>query len=166
MENNGQFVQYFLFLYLNIMQSNHCLNCGATLKPFQNYCSNCGQSTSIKRITAFNLTIDFIHSIVKLDRGWLHAIKGLATKPGTVVINYVEGKRKQYVNPFGFLAVCIAFGLFISNWIRPYQSLPRADYGDASQMPTEHLRKLSEIATKRAEAVEKFVNKNMNIITV
>ena len=33
-------------------------------------------------------------------------------------------------------------------------------------MPTEHLKKLSEIATKRAEGVEKFVNKNMNIITV
>ena len=114
------------------MQGNHCLNCGEILKSSQKYCSQCGQGTNIKRITIFNLAGDFIHSIIKVDKGWLHLIKGLATRPGTVLINYVEGKRKQYINPFGFLALCVAFTLFIGIWIKPYQSLPRADYGEAS----------------------------------
>jgi hypothetical protein len=148
------------------MQSNHCLNCGEALKPSQKYCSYCGQNTNIKRITLLNLAGDFIHSIVKVDKGWLHLIKGLSTKPGIVVLNYVEGKRKQYINPFGFLALCIAISLSISNSIRPYDSLPKANYGDISRMPTEHLKQLSEIANKRADKVLNFSDRNMNIITV
>lgn len=165
MHAKGRLEKTHRFYYLTNMQRN-CLNCGSALSPSQRYCSDCGQQTGIKRISAITLIHDFFRSLFDIDKGILHLIKGLATAPGTVAINYVEGKRKRYFNPFGFLAICVAFSVIVSNWVAPYESLPKVNDIDVMDMPTKELRKLSLTANERATAVQNFVNQNMNIITV
>lgn len=148
------------------MQGNLCLNCHASVVPSQKFCSKCGQKTDTKRLTFKTLVQDFFQSLFNVEKGILHLLHGLSFKPGIVALNYINGKRKQYFSPFGFLAISIAISIIIRNWLNPYETLPTANVHDLSKIPTEQLRHLAHIANERAAAVEMFMNDNMNIITV
>ncbi|GEM_PF-4297466 len=84
------------------MHPTDCLNCGAAWQPGMNYCPQCGQKTDIHRLTFTHILHEFFHAFTHADKGIFHLLKGLATQPGTVAREYVEGKRKKYFNPFTF----------------------------------------------------------------
>src|SRR5450631_2514049 len=98
------------------MQEANCLNCGAALQAHQKYCYNCGQRSDTNRITFPHLLRDFFQTISHADKGLINLFKGLAIHPGKVAAEYADGKRKMYFNPFGFLAICIAFMTLLNNW--------------------------------------------------
>jgi hypothetical protein len=148
------------------MQPANCLNCGAALQAHQKYCPECGQKTGIPRITMRQLLRDFLQTITHAEKGLLKLIRGLAINPGRTAVEYVEGKRKTYFNPFGFLALCIAFMLFMNNWIKPYGDLPVADPEVLARMPDEYIRHQYLLSMERTARVQDFLNKNMNIVSV
>jgi Protein of unknown function (DUF3667) len=143
-----------------------CLNCGAALQSHQKYCPLCGQKANIPRITMRQLLRDFLQTITHADKGLLKLIKGLAINPGKTASEYVEGRRKTYFSPFGFLAVCIAFMLFMNKWIKPYGDLPVADAEVLARMPDEYIRHQYLLSMERMARVQDFSNKNMNIVSI
>jgi hypothetical protein len=148
------------------MQASHCLNCDTAITPSQKHCPACGQKTDTKRLTIKTLLVDFFQSLFNLEKGLLHLGKDLATQPGTVAINYIKGKRKQYFNPFGFLAMAVAFSIFTRNWFSSFETLPKADITDMSKMPDGELKNLAKVANEKAIGFEHFFDENMNLITV
>ena len=146
------------------MQKN-CLNCGAELVTRQNYCLYCGQKTNTPRITFSYLFGEFLHAFAHADKGLFNLIKRLAINPGRVATDYVEGKRKSYFNPFGFLTVCIALSLPIYHLVKPTQDLPQPEFENLQGIPA-HLQQLALDAKDRAQAVQHFFNKNLNFISV
>ena len=154
----------FFFLYLDVMQKT-CLNCGIELVARQNYCSNCGQKAETPRITFSYLAKEFLHVFAHADRGLLNLIKRLAINPGRVATDYAEGRRKRYFNPFGFLTICIALSFPIYNLVRPAQDLPQPEFENLQRIPAE-LQLLALNAKDRAQAVQHFFDKNINLISV
>jgi len=89
-----------------------CKNCGATINS--KFCPNCGQKAEIHRITFGHLVHEFFHAMTHTDKGILFLIKDLIRRPGAVIREYLDGKRKKYFNPISFLVITSAAGALIS----------------------------------------------------
>jgi len=51
---------------------------------------------------------DLAHVFLHVDRSILSLVRELLLRPGTVALQYVQGKRRRYFGPFGFLFVVVA----------------------------------------------------------
>lgn len=87
-----------------------CKNCAATFEG--KYCSNCGQSANIHRITFKHLVHEFFHAFTHTDKGFILLAKALIARPGHVALDYLDGKRKRYFNPLSFLVITTAIYAF------------------------------------------------------
>jgi hypothetical protein len=85
-----------------------CRNCDADVPLEQVYCGNCGQKYATERLTLREIGHDLLHALMHVDRSGLSLIRMLLVRPGTVALNYVQGKRKRYFGPFSFLVVVVA----------------------------------------------------------
>ena len=140
-----------------------CLNCGT---PVANeYCPHCGQKADTPRVTFSYLAREFLSVFVHAEKGLFNLLKNLAINPGRVAADYAEGRRKRYFNPVGFLTVCLAISIPIYNLVRPAQDLPQTGAENLQNIPAE-LQLLALNAKDRAQAVEHFFNKNINLISV
>jgi hypothetical protein len=89
-----------------------CKNCGSEVA--ENYCPKCGQKADTHRFSVKHILHDFFHSFTHVDSGILFLIKELFIRPGTVIREYIEGKRKKYFNPFQYLILSIAAVVFVT----------------------------------------------------
>lgn len=87
-----------------------CKNCEATFEG--NFCPNCSQKAGTHRFTLKHFAHEFFHALTHTDKGILFLIKELSFRPGKVAIEYNEGKRKKYFNPFTFLLITIALQVY------------------------------------------------------
>jgi hypothetical protein len=85
-----------------------CRNCDADVPIGQVYCGNCGQKYPTERLTLHEIGPDLLHALMHVDRSGLSLVRMLLVRPGTVALNYVQGKRKRYFGPFSFLVVVVA----------------------------------------------------------
>jgi hypothetical protein len=83
------------------MSDARCANCSAPLAT--PYCGTCGQQAVHGRLDLHELAHDGWHAIAHLDSGILRLVGGLATQPGRVYREYLDGARKRYFNPVLFL---------------------------------------------------------------
>lgn len=148
------------------MQRRNCLNCGEVLQEHHQYCYRCGQKTDTPRITNRSLIKDVFQYFTHAERGLFNLFKGLAVRPGNVAAEYVEGKRKTYFNPFGFLALCIALMALLNSQIKPYNDLTVPDPRIMARMPDERLKNLYLLTVERNARVQNVANKNLNLISV
>lgn len=88
-----------------------CQNCGHAYEG--EFCNNCGQKV-VHRITGSHVLHELIHVFTHADKGIFLLIKALALRPGLVVREYLQGKRKKYFNPFQFLLLMTAFSTFLT----------------------------------------------------
>lgn len=144
-----------------------CPNCGAAISKKEKFCPDCGQKNRLPRITVGVLVKDFLQYIFNADRGILNLMKGLATRPGQVVTEFVEGKRKKYFNPFSFLAICIAFMVLMNSWIKPYRAYSyEVPQSVLARIPDAATRDAYSLVVKRDAQVQDFFNRHMNFGTL
>ena len=86
-----------------------CANCNGPILPGQYYCAICGQRARTPRLTLREISKEFVHAVMHVDRSALSLIVQLLVRPGAVALEYVSGKRKRYFGPFAFLVVAVAF---------------------------------------------------------
>lgn len=92
-----------------------CLNCHAHFKG--NYCPECGQKATVKRITGGAVIAEVIHFFTHLEKGFLHTSLSLLAKPGLVSLDYLEGKRKNYQPPVSYLLIWTSVYILAHNFI-------------------------------------------------
>jgi hypothetical protein len=85
-----------------------CRNCDADVPPGQAYCGICGQKYVFDRLTLRQIGNDLLHAVIHVDRSAWSLVGMLLLRPGSVALEYVQGKRKRYFGPFSFLAVVVA----------------------------------------------------------
>jgi len=105
-----------------IRDSKVCQNCGAFVE--NNYCPKCGQENSESRQTFHHVFTHFIFDFLHYDSSFWKTTKYLFLAPGKLSLEYMNGKRKSYVNPFT-LYIFISFIAFFVPAI-----LPEAPDGD------------------------------------
>jgi len=87
-----------------------CKNCEHPLDVSDRFCSNCGQKNSNKRLSLNDFINEFLANFYAYDSKIKRTVKSLFTKPGEAALDYINGKRMLYANPFRFyLSVSIIF---------------------------------------------------------
>ncbi|MET2985934.1 DUF3667 domain-containing protein [Aureibaculum conchae] len=89
-----------------------CLNCKQPISDKDNFCSNCGQVNDELPLSIKQFISEFFSGFFSFDTRFFKTFLPLLFKPGKVTNDYVEGKRRRYVNPFQlYLHVTIVFFL-------------------------------------------------------
>jgi len=107
-----------------------CLNCGHNFKG--NFCPECGQQATIKRISAAVLFHDVIHFFTHLEKGFLFTTWQYLLHPGISSINYLAGKRKKFQTPVSYFLIWTGLYILLHNAIVNY-----FDYHMAGEVLTE-----------------------------
>ncbi len=95
-------------------RGEYCLNCETPLDVADQYCHQCGQLNSTKRLALKDFIEEFFSNIISYDSKLWRTITQLITRPGFVTLEYCAGKRSRYANPFRFfLTVSIVFFLLL-----------------------------------------------------
>ncbi len=92
---------------------NTCPNCSTDLSG--KYCHGCGQKLiEPDERTLKHMVIQFFGAAFFLENSFLRNLCVLFSKPGLQTIDFIEGRRKRWMNPFSlFLLINLAF--FIIN---------------------------------------------------
>lgn len=90
----------------------NCKNCGQIVKG--NYCSHCGQKSSVSRITRSSFLNELSESTFQINRGFFYTLKELFIRPGKSIQEYLDGKRKKHFKPIAYLLTFSTIYLIIS----------------------------------------------------
>ena len=91
-----------------------CKNCENTLRTDYSFCPDCGAKVIRNRITIKNLWYDAIERFFNIDNTFLITFKNLFINPDQVILGYINGVRKKYLNPISYFTIAVMLGgLFI-----------------------------------------------------
>lgn len=109
----------------------HCLNCGTSFHG--NYCSNCGQSASVKKLNWKHLTDELVHFFTHAEHSFIYTSRSVFSRPGEIVKEFLDGKRKKIHKPVTFILIWFAIYKLVSagydsllNWLN-LEKLTRSD---------------------------------------
>ncbi len=78
----------------------NCKNCQEAISG--NFCTHCGQSTTVDKINLTNFLKEASGSIFQINKGVIFTIKELFIRPGETIQDYLKGKRKYYSKPIAY----------------------------------------------------------------
>lgn len=148
------------------MHVSRCKNCDCLLAESHNFCPSCGQKSHLHRFSLRHLLHEFFHAFTHADKGLIFLLKGLATKPGIVVAEYIDGKRKKYFNPFTFFLLCIGFFVFMNTILKPNGEMPKPDVAILAKIPSPKGKEQYLKAMERRITVFNITQKNANILAL
>ena len=82
-------------------KTTKCLNCGTEFE--RNFCPECGQSADTGRFTMRFIFENLIAAFTSKDGGLWFTLKNLFSRPGAMMVEILNGKRKRYFSPFPLL---------------------------------------------------------------
>jgi len=83
---------------MKLKKSTHCLNCNEDINN-SNYCPNCGQMNTQKKLPIKHFLRDFIGDYFTFDSKFFKSIIPLLIKPGHLTREYLDGRRVSYIFP-------------------------------------------------------------------
>ena len=90
-----------------------CLNCGTEFEG--NFCPECGQSAKTGRFTMRFIFENLLAAFISRDGGIGYTIKNLFTRPGAMIVEILNGKRRKYFSPFPMLLFVTTLYLLIAS---------------------------------------------------
>lgn len=136
-----------------------CLNCDTNLHSSA-FCAVCGQKSSIHRFSLHHIGHEVFHTLTHADKGALFLIRELALRPGVVVREYVEGKRKKYFNPFTLYFLILSLILVVNSYVHPFTTEAKTTETETTQSVRIQQVKL------RVAKFQYFIEKRTNIISM
>lgn len=134
----------------NAGDTSTCLNCDAHLDG--QYCAQCGQRSSTRFISLFELLRDAFGDMFELDSRLWRTLIPLLIKPGRLTRDYLVGRRARYMPPFRmYLVLSLVF--FLVAFFNPRDNLA-IFYEPAPDAPSEVVdeERAAEIEAARQEA--------------
>lgn len=124
----------------------NCKNCNDYLQHEYRFCPNCGAKTEVRRITFKTLFRDVLDRIFDLDNSLFRTLRHMITHPESVIVGYLTGIRKRYLNPVSVLGISLTLaGLMIFVMQKMYGN--QIDFtGGAENLNPEFSRKWSDLA--------------------
>jgi len=115
--------------------SKNCLNCSAPLEG--KYCSNCGQSASVSRISFKDTLVDFFSASFALEGPLMRTIKLMIINPGKVFREFLVGRRKTYYKPVAFFMLLTAIYIILRS-VLDYNPMVESRSQSASNSNIDH----------------------------
>lgn len=85
----------------------NCKNCHTELQEQDDYCRNCGGKVIRNRLTLRNLFEHLSETFFNYDNKLLRTFTQLFKEPEDVIVGYINGTRKKYVNVISYFALAI-----------------------------------------------------------
>src|SRR5882724_1400771 len=93
-------------------KENDCLNCGAELQG--HFCHVCGQENLQIKENFGHLMNHAISDYFHFDEKFFHTLVPLLFKPGKLTVDYMAGKRTQYLHPIRiYIFISLVFFLLL-----------------------------------------------------
>ena len=119
-------------------ERHKCLNCNNTFKG--NYCPYCGQSADTHRFQTRDALSSVLQTFWGSDNKFLNTCYLLLSQPGTLVRNFLLGKRQKYFRPipmlFFLMALYAALTFWMDDVVTPYDDISIASEEMSSESPT------------------------------
>lgn len=93
----------------------NCLNCGTQV--LGNYCPECGQSAATGKLKWKNILDDLIHTFTHADKSLLGTTRHMILRPGVVLQEYIDGKRKKYQSPISYFIIWVTLSILCHRMI-------------------------------------------------
>jgi len=91
-----------------------CKNCHTELQKQDDFCSSCGGRVIRNRLTFRNLFEHLSETFFNYDNKLLRTVIDLFKRPEDVIVGYIEGVRKKYVNPISLFGLALTVtGLYM-----------------------------------------------------
>lgn len=132
-----------------------CKNCGASISG--NFCSACGQRTSVKRINWRDGWNDFWSRVYGFDGMFPRTLRDLTIRPGQATREYINGNRVKYYGPVGYFFLMITVFLLILSLI----NLSFKDFMMSMQATSQQ----TEGQQKVAQMFSSWISENMRIFS-
>lgn len=88
-----------------------CLNCNTEFEG--KFCPECGQSAETGRFTMKFIWENLLAAFISKDGGIWFTLKNLFTRPGAMIVEILNGKRRRYFSPFSMLICSLTFYVVI-----------------------------------------------------
>ncbi|NNE33066.1 MAG: DUF3667 domain-containing protein [Winogradskyella sp.] len=85
----------------------NCRNCNTSLNEIDDYCRSCGGKIIRKRLTIRNLFEHFSETFFNYDNKLLRTFTMLFKQPEDVIVGYIDGTRRKYINPISFFGLAL-----------------------------------------------------------
>ena len=85
--------------------TTRCLNCGTEFQG--KFCPECGQSAETGRFTMKFIFENLLAAFLSKDGGVWFTLKNLFTRPGEMIVEILNGKRRRYFSPFPMLIAAL-----------------------------------------------------------
>ena len=93
------------------VKTSRCLNCGTEFEG--NFCPGCGQSAETGRFTLRFIFGNLLAAVLGRDGGVAYTLKNLFSRPGKMIVEILNGKRRKYVSPFPMLFLALTVYILI-----------------------------------------------------
>lgn len=91
-----------------------CLNCGNEFEG--QFCPECGQRADTGRFTMRFIIENLAAAVISRDGSIWFTLKSLFTRPGSMIVDILEGKRKRYFSPFPMLFFALTLYIIITSF--------------------------------------------------
>jgi hypothetical protein len=116
----------------------NCTNCNSEVS--NHFCSNCGQAVALKRINKHYISHELLH-LLHFEKGFFYTAKGLITKPGDSIKEFITQNRNRHMKPVAFLILTSILFTLTSHLFHTdkiFADKEKLLFGDSSVGDIEH----------------------------
>ncbi len=134
------------------MDKLSCKNCGNIYT--ESFCNQCGQKTP-HRYTVAHVFHELVHTFTHADKGIFSFAWNIIRKPGTIALDFVEGRRKRHFNIFQYLLIIVGITTFL---------ISKTDFMESSMKSMNSLAgtkmsgRVAEFQSEMVQSLQKYFN--------
>lgn len=137
-----------------------CINCEA--ETSNNFCSHCGQRSTVKRITLREGWNDFWARIYGFDGMFPRTLRDLTIRPGKASYLFIKGNRVKYYGPVGYFFLMITLLYLVGSLL----DVSITEFMRSTSKATNFAPpKAGSDQEKFAETIIQFISNNLKLIT-
>lgn len=115
-----------------LREDKKCQNCGSLVR--KRFCPKCGQENTETRQPFHYLFTHFVEDLLHYDGSFWKTLKTLSFKPGVLTVEYLKGRRKQFVAPVKLYIFVSFFVFFVGGMIAKVEDTYLVE---SQEIPTE-----------------------------
>ena len=145
------------------VKTHKCLNCGTEFE--RNFCPECGQSADSGRFTMRFIFENLIAAFTSKDGGIWFTLKNLFTRPGAMVVDMLNGKRRSYFSPFPmlFFVLTVYILLFTLTGSRGEIKELEREYLETEETIDLNLDEKTQKSLARANEIQKLFGQGVRL---